>query len=144
MSEMQRIAGIVVCMLSWHAVGESVGRPEHCNSGILQIVETAVGHWGMRHMSVILIAIVATIAHFVIFFLAGNGSDNLEFSGDNHGESFAADGFLDARNAGAVVPIIQFPAQLISFVLQGTELAGCVYAMAAGGVDVGNRGVDNG
>lgn len=97
----------------------------------------------MRRLSVILIPIVA-IAHFVIFFLASNGSKNLEFSGDYHGESFVADGFLNTRNASAVVPIIQFPAQLISFALQGTEFAGSEKAVTAGSVDMGNRGVDNG
>ena len=76
-------------------------------------------------MSIVVFAIVAAVAHFVIVFLAWNDSENLKFSRNDHRKTIVANGFLNARETRAITPFVQFVAERISFVLQRTKLARC-------------------
>jgi hypothetical protein len=79
-----------------------------------------------------------------VIVVAWDGSDDLEFAGEDHGEAFAADRLFDAGETGAVTPFIEFAAEGVGFEFYEAELAGCEKAVAPGCVYVGNGRVDDG
>lgn len=81
-------------------------------------------------------AVVLTILVFVV--IARDGCDDLEFTAEHHGESFAADRFLDAGETSTVSPFVEFAAKCVGFHLDEAEFPACKKAVAARGMNVSN------
>ena len=88
-------------------------------------------------------AVVVVVAVGTLL-LDGAGAEDLDLTAEDHLESLAADGLVDAGKARAVAPFVELAAEGVGLELEETELAGSEGAVPAGRVDVGDGGVDDG
>ena len=91
-------------------------------------------------ISIIVVAIV-TISTLLFY---GAGVEYLDFTAEDHLEGLAADGLVDAGKTRAVAPFVEFATEGVRLELEETELTCGEEAVPAGGVDVGDGGVDDG
>lgn len=82
------------------------------------------------------------IALFVAFLR--DGRCDLELCGKDDRECVGAEWFLDAGQTGTITPLVQFPPQRIGLELQQAQFAGRKETVAAGSMDMGDGGVDDG
>jgi hypothetical protein len=70
--------------------------------------------------------------------------DDLELCTEDDAEAVSADGLVDAGDAAALAPFVEFTAEGVCFEFEETEFAGGEEAVAPGSVYVGDGGVDDG
>ena len=87
--------------------------------------------------------VVSTDTVFTVLFFADD-TDELQLAAEHHAESLPSDGFLDPGDPSTVTPFVDLAPESISFVLESAELSLGEDTMAPGGVNVGDRAVDDG
>jgi len=84
------------------------------------------------------------IVPITVLFIDDTWADNdFDFAAHDHGEGFAADGLLDSGEAASVTPLVELSSESIGLEFEKAELAGGEEAMAPGGMDIGDGGVDD-
>lgn len=79
-----------------------------------------------------------------LVFFDGTGTDDLDFTGHDHGEGFATNGLLDEGKTGAVTPFVEFTTESVGLELEKTKLSGGEEAVTTRRVDISDAAVDDG
>lgn len=135
----------------WDSVGEGANLRLHERGGscvsqrsahVLGAVVIAMGtHHTRAGVIVIAVLIVAIVGS--VLLLDGASTEDLDLTAEDHLEALATDRLLDAGKTRAVAPFVKFTAEGVGLALDEAKLAGSHEAVAARGVDVGDRGVDD-
>jgi hypothetical protein len=88
--------------------------------------------------------ILAVVLHVLLILVLSGRYDDLNLATEHQVETVAAGGLLNTCKAGSIVPLVQFLTKGIGFNLEHAKFASSNHPVTAGGMDVGDRGVDDG
>jgi hypothetical protein len=111
------------------------------NPEVLKVVGGVGKRWAVVVFGIVE-GIVGMRTHLILFFR--DRSEGFELAVENHGETVTTGRLFDTGDASAVSPLVELAAEGVGLEFEGTKLAGGEGTVAAGCVDVSDRGVDNG
>jgi hypothetical protein len=112
--------------------------------GVPQIIDVIgrMRKWWSEIVLGFIVAIKVMSSHVFLFFR--ERSECFQLTAEDHSEAIAAEGLLHTGNVSAIAPIVHFAAESVAFGFESAKLTSGESSMTAGGVDVGDRGVDDG
>jgi hypothetical protein len=106
------------------------GRLDRGSSHRIHVIRT----WHCPHRYVVFI--ITQTFTIVLLLHARNRGQDFNLTTENHREGLAADGLFDTMEVGTIAPLIELPAESISFKLQQTKLTRSHGTVAARGVNM--------
>ena len=87
--------------------------------------------------------VIAVVLHILLVIVLVRGYNHLNLAAEHQVEAVATGGFLETGETRPVAPLVQLPAKGIGFELEHAKFTSGNQSMTTGGVDMGNRRVDD-
>lgn len=120
------------------------GRRRVVRKGIFGSSDSRIVDFGVAGVVEIVVDVVVRgIAGDIVLvvLVAWDGSEDLEFTTEDHGKTFTTEGFFDSGKARTVSPFVELTTKSVGFDFYETQLTCSELTMTAGSVDMGDRGV---